>query len=224
MLPLGNNPKISESLVLVGDEQRGYSVRNTTDLVLRDVGIFRRAKTSKENRQSADDISIETAYVARLDPATSAPLRFSPMPDQAEIQEAADRKRDPSTASHYPAVWLPEWDSSPAFGSSGSRINERDKRVRLARLARLAIQRLRLLPGDVRLVAWTDQRLPGLRINPEAPQNLTYTLVLAHLSRGTLPPVKPDRNVAEDYMGPSDVIDDTPLPDAKDLNDDPTIP
>jgi len=63
-----------------------------------------------------------------------------------------------------------------------------------------------------------------LRINPEAPQNLTYTLVLAHLSRGALPPVKPDRNVAEDYMGPSDVIDDTPLPDAKDLNDDPTIP
>ena len=57
-------------------------------------------------------------------------------------------------------------------------------RIRLTRLARLAADRLRLLPGDVRLIGWTDQRLPGMRIRPEAPQNRTYTLVLAHLARG----------------------------------------
>jgi hypothetical protein len=54
----------------------------------------------------------------------------------------------------------------------------------------------------VRLIGWTDQRLPGMRIRPEAPQNNTYTLVLAHLARGALPAVRPDKNVAEDYLDP----------------------
>jgi len=61
---------------------------------------------------------------------------------------------------------------------------------------------LRLLPGDVRMIGWTEQRLPGLRIQPEAPQNRTYTLVLAHLARGGLPVARPDRNLAEDFIDP----------------------
>ena len=75
-------------------------------------------------------------------------------------------------------------------------------RIRLTRLARLATERLRLLPGDIRLVGWTDQKLPGMRIRPEAPQNRTYTLILAHLQRGRLPKITPDFNVAEDYFSP----------------------
>ena len=42
-----------------------------------------------------------------------------------------------------------------------------------------------------------------MRIRPEAPQNLTYTLVLAHLARGALPRVRPDRNLAEDFVDPT---------------------
>ena len=75
--------------------------------------------------------------------------------------------------------------------------------MRLTHLARLASDRLRLMPGDVRLVAWTNQRLPGMRIRPEAPQNATFTLVLAHLVRGPLPSPKSDTNVAEDYFDPA---------------------
>ena len=73
----------------------------------------------------------------------------------------------------------------------------------MTRLARLAADRLRLLPGDVRLIGWTDQKLPGMKIRPEAPQNVTYTLVLAHLARGPLPPARPDRNLAEDFVDPT---------------------
>ena len=40
------------------------------------------------------------------------------------------------------------------------------------------------------------------------PQNNTYTLVLAHLSRGALPPAKPDKNVAEDYLDPKYQIEE----------------
>jgi hypothetical protein len=46
---------------------------------------------------------------------------------------------------------------------------------------------------------------------------MTYTLVLAHLQRGDLPPVRADRNVAEDYFAP--VFDD-----ADSLSDVPEIP
>jgi hypothetical protein len=74
----------------------------------------------------------------------------------------------------------------------------------------LATQQLRLIPGDVRLVAWTDQPLSGMQISPAAPQNSTYTLVLAHLVRGALPAVKPDKNVAEDYFEPEFDVEPDP--------------
>src|SRR6185369_3867707 len=42
MLPLGNSEKTIETLRLVGDDSRGFSVSNTTDLTIRDIGVFRR--------------------------------------------------------------------------------------------------------------------------------------------------------------------------------------
>ena len=42
MLPLGTSAKTIETLRLVGDEAKGFSVSNTTDLTIRDIGVFRR--------------------------------------------------------------------------------------------------------------------------------------------------------------------------------------
>jgi hypothetical protein len=66
----------------------------------------------------------------------------------------------------------------------------------------LAVERLAMGRGDVRLVGWTDEVLPGMDISPHAPQNRTYTLDLAHLQRGELPPARPDANVADDFFEP----------------------
>ncbi|HEX5102225.1 MAG TPA: hypothetical protein VFV87_00335, partial [Pirellulaceae bacterium] len=191
MYPLGDDPKLTETLALVGDDAKGYSLRNTTDLTIRDIGIFRRG----DNVRGADNklvSKIETAYIAELKPQTSAPLAFRPLTGNT--------------------VWLPEWSSQPIFATPNSALPEDQKGiVRLTRLATLATQQLRLIPGDVRLVGWTEQPLRGLQIRPAAPQNATYTLVLAHLFRGALPPVKPDKNVAEDYFEPA--IEPEPEPD-----------
>jgi len=107
-------------------------------------------------------------------------------------------------------VWLDTWSKSPIFADPKQAAEGDDQplmpnktRIRLTRLARLAADRLRLLPGDVRLIGWTEQRLPGMQIRPEAPQNNTYTLVLAHLARGSLPAPTPDKNLAEDFVDPT---------------------
>lgn len=68
-------------------------------------------------------------------------------------------------------------------------------RQNLRRLLELACRDRSQQAGDVRLVAWTAQPLPGLSIRPQASQESTRTLVLIHLRRGALPPAQPDRNL-----------------------------
>jgi hypothetical protein len=215
MLPLGTSPKTVESLRLVGDDKSGYSISNTTDLVLRDLGVFRRAAPAPDEKPNIAP-RLEAAYVSKLDAASSAILRFEPLtPSERPRRDPTTNDNSPSRpqgdsprTQDRPSIWLDAWNKVPIFALPGSaaeseKLLGNDARIRLTRLARLAADQLRLLPGDVRLVGWTDQPLSGLRIRPEAPQNRTYTLVLAHLSRGQLHPPKPDANVAEDFLDPT---------------------
>ena len=171
MLPLEGK------LTLVGDDQKGWTVKNTSSVTVRDAGIFRRTPSG----------AVLTAYIASLKPQTSSQLSFTPLPERQE---------------EVPAVWLPEWEKSAVLTMAAGNSPEDKGQVRLTRLARLAVEQLHLLAGDVRLVGWTDEMLPGMEISPHAPQNKTYTLVLAHLVRGQLPAARPDTNVAEDYFEP----------------------
>jgi hypothetical protein len=210
IVSLGNSAKVAETLQLIGDPVRGFSVRNTTDLTIRDVGVFRRAAIEKANASNTEP-QLEVAYVAKLEPASSAPLNFTRL-------EPRPRNYDKLTLNEPPTVWVDAWEQSPMFAVNRNRIVESagdesaNSRIRLTALARLATDRLRLLPGDVRLVGWTDQRLPGMKIRPEAPQNRTYTLVLAHLAHGPLAAARPDQNLAEDFIDPA-IFDDKPEPD-----------
>ncbi|MEX2173506.1 MAG: hypothetical protein WD872_04035 [Pirellulaceae bacterium] len=185
-------------LTLIGDDQKGWTIKNTSSLTIRDAGLLRKTATGQ----------VQTAYLAQLEPRTSSPLSFSPAPQvRVQIGPSEEKKfelRD--------AFWLPEWDQSPVLQAATKDAPEQRGQVRLTRLARLATERLSLLPGDVRLVGWTDELLAGIQISPHAPQNKTYTLVLAHLVRGKLPAATPDANVAEDFFEPP--LDDDLLPDA----------
>jgi hypothetical protein len=79
-----------------------------------------------------------------------------------------------------------------------------EARQALGRLLALACGDAALDGGDVRLVAWTDQPLPGLEIRPQASQETVRTLVLVHLRRGLRPPPQPDRNLRLDVLDPLD--------------------
>lgn len=168
-------------LSLVGDDTQGWTIKNTSSVTIREAGILRRTPAGV----------LQSAYVAKLDAGTSSPLAFAPLPADANGVAAAR--------------WLPEWDKSTVLGSGQA--GPEASRVRLTRVARLAAEQLRLLPGDVRLVGWADEDLPGMTISPHAPQNTMYTLVVAHLLRGELPRVRPDANVAEDFYEPPLEVD-----------------
>jgi hypothetical protein len=91
---------------------------------------------------------------------------------------------------------------------------EEDKgAVRLYRLVELAARQLKLAQGDVRLIAWTDHAVPGMKIYPSPAQSNTRTLVLSHLARAKIPPAERDMNVAEDYVLPE--IEEEKNPDGE---------
>ena len=82
-------------------------------------------------------------------------------------------------------------------------------RQTLRRLLELACRDRSLQAGDMRLVAWTAQGLPGLSIRPQASQESTRTLVLIHLRRGALPAPQRDQNLkaelAAEFAQPADL-------------------
>jgi len=52
-------------------------------------------------------------------------------------------------------------------------------------------------PGEIKLLAWMDVALPGLKITPAAPQSRHAALVLARLDYGKDEPPSPDANTAK---------------------------
>jgi hypothetical protein len=133
---------------------------------------------------------IQVSYVAELQPGTAAPLAFAPSPNNES--------------------WVANWDQSLVM-SGKVQAQEEDKGVvRLFRLVELAAKQLKLAPGDVRLIAWTDAEVPGMTVYPSPAQNNTRTLVLSHLARAKIPAAKRDKNVAEDYELPE--LDEEKVP------------
>jgi len=180
MLALGGK------LTLAGSDQKGWTVKNNTKVTLRELGLIRR---------NAAGVA-ETAYVAELAPETSSPISFTAAKWTPQTTDERGTKIAPREI-----LWLSEWDKSPVLSNTPAAEDEKEG-VRLTRLARLAVDQLRVIPGDVRLVAWTDELLTGMDIAPAAPQNMTHTLVLAHLVRGDMPKIRPDATVADDYYEP----------------------
>jgi hypothetical protein len=102
-----------------------------------------------------------------------------------------------------------QWSASPVT----SKPDDPDAgEVSLWQLLDLAATQLRLGPGEVRLLAWTDSPLRGVEFRPAASQLTSRTMVLAHLRHGDLPPPEADRKSKWAAQGvPLD--DKQPLPE-----------
>ena len=64
---------------------------------------------------------------------------------------------------------------------------------------RLAANAHRLNEGEVRLIAWSDDLLPDLSIEPAASQQTAWTLWVANLHYGDFPAPRSDSNTPTDF-------------------------
>jgi hypothetical protein len=86
-----------------------------------------------------------------------------------------------------PEPWHNERDQSPVTASRYP-----PEVLNIRQLVRLAQNTVR--PGEIRLVAWIDDELPGQRIEPAASQIRQTHVIVAHLKPPSEPPPKPDLN------------------------------
>lgn len=196
-------------IMLMGDDVGGLKLKNSSQLALHDLGIIRRTRTGQ----------LETAFVAELRPQTMVSLSFAPYVaaatapsgNSAATQESARFTQMTGQPQYFPP-WVPQWDQSLIMSSKPTPGEDDKGTVRLHRLVDLAVKRLRLNPGDVRLVAWSSDDLPGMHVWPRPAQNTTQTLVLAHLARGPLPDPQRDLNISEDFKEPDPLEETEPVP------------
>ncbi len=125
-----------------------------------------------------EDDRVEAAYFPDIEPGATVRLKFLPVPDNV--------------------TWVPQWDSSPMMSPLAP--IEDENRVSLHRLTQHAARQLQLLPGEMRLIAWTTETMPGLKILPASSQSTTYTLVLVHLQMPPLPVPEPDVRLRVDVL------------------------
>jgi hypothetical protein len=178
---LGGYPVASNSTGMVHSEQMcdvGGSVRwekpsasaGTTDSPGKVVNGTRlklmAAAVVRRSRGDDGKVIDEMAFIGELAPGASAELRFEP---------------------YHPHVLAVARDSVPlSRRSTGGELT-------LRRLMHLADDPQGLEPGEARLVACYDGRMPGIRVAPGSSQSRAATLAVAHLEHA--PRATPERDV-----------------------------
>jgi len=121
--------------------------------------------------RKAEDDSLQAAWLGTLQPGAAVPVDFGYQPGSDGGAELWPERREgsPVTASRVPSGQLTLRD-----------------------LVELAQDTKDLRPGQVRLIGWLDEEMPGLVIDPSAPQAQRATLLIAHLRYGFQHDPKPD--------------------------------
>lgn len=138
-------------------------------------------------RRTSETHELQGCYIAELAPDISQAVQFT----KREENEIGSLWSESEVMNPSPTT-----DAEPGV-------------IRLGRIVKIATLRMKILPGDVRLLGWTDDEMPGLTITPAAPQNQTRTLVLAHLQQGTFPEPQRDFNVYRDIRPEREIFDGT---------------
>jgi hypothetical protein len=148
-------------------------VENNTRLKLQGVAVIRRRPAAPGEVPAADDdleAVTDAAWLGELAPGAKSEVTWQPVED-AKVAIAAGREASEVTAEKSPGGVLS-----------------------LRRLIQLAEEPRTLAAGDVRLVGWYDEGLPGVEADPRAPQARRKTLVLVNLRFGDRPAAR-DQNL-----------------------------
>jgi hypothetical protein len=120
-------------------------------------------------RRSADG-RLETAWLGTLHPGEGKPLTFNPASQDDSL--------------------LREWTSLPSDDITGAA-----DAASLQRLLDLARDPSLLPPGEIRLIAWLNEQVPGVRVVPAAAQVRHATLLVVNLGYSSPPVTARDQNL-----------------------------
>jgi len=213
---------------LVGNEATGWHLNNSTKVAVNSAGVLRRDETGQLQRAWVGDLAAGSTAPVTFEPTDDSGLHF-PGWDESEVTLSLERQtelafqkcdadgdgsitRAEATADPKLAADFDRFDSPPNRQPNGapdgtwtrdevtawaraSRVGE----LSVGRLLDLASEGLRLRNGDVRMIGWSADAVPGMTIRPSAAQEARRTLILVHLKRGGLPAARPDRNAAVDF-------------------------
>ncbi len=208
------------SIDLLGDAAKGWMVRNSTQLKLNDVGVMGRNEEGQiqlawiGSLEPAGSVPLEFSSISGDDPYfdqwRDLMLCYGYERQQRDIFQQCDRDLDkkltatevedvPSLSDDFLVV-----DKDNDEFLSEPEVHEwcrksRQGELSLGRLFELACQPGGLGKGEMRLVGWSDQDLPGITIHPKASQKVLRTMVLVHLKQGKYPEVRPDTNLIADF-------------------------
>lgn len=187
---------------LVGDNEENWSVQNDTQLkVDAAIALYR------------DDAGVlKYCPLGEISTKARVPLTWRDVP-----QTSSEQNR-PSSIETVLSEEIDKLDRSIAPEG------EQEHRLKLRRLIELACGKLKVAPGEVRLIAALKDRPPGMDVRPRAPQITAATMLIVHLKHASLPPPQSDVNLQLDVKPPR--TDDSNLldPDLKDEADATDIP
>jgi hypothetical protein len=171
-------------------EQSGdsFKIANKTQFTIRDAGVI---------KKTADGM-LQTAWLGTIDAGATAAGQFGEESAHVAEGELLHRlvktvtgtfgdKSKPATAG---SLWQTERDRSPRTASSPV-----SGELGIRRLIDIAQDSADMLPGQIRLVGWLDDALPGMVVQPVASQSRHAAVVVANLNAGQRKPPLPDTRI-----------------------------
>jgi hypothetical protein len=149
--------------------RNGWDVVNNSELDLKDAAVI-----------GPDGV----AWIGDLAPRRSATLDFRD-PERDKLTEELTKALNSATPVPDD-VWVAQREKSPTTARRSS-----PDVLNIRQLVRLAQNHTP--DGEIRLVAWTADELPGLRIRPEASQSRHANLVIARLQHVPDNPPRQDK-------------------------------
>jgi hypothetical protein len=169
-----------------------FTVSNRTRYKLSGAALIRAVRTPDHESQLK---TTEVAWVGDLDPGGQRTVELAPWPDGKP--------------------WFKDRDQS---GMTAAGRHEDLLNVRM--LVKLAESEPRLSPGGLRLVAWTDEPLPGMEIEPKATQLRFAAVLIAHLEHRFRGPIERDRNSKWQFIKQPLKDEDTPETEGGNVGED----
>ncbi len=172
----------------------GDQVSNKTAFALHGAGVIRRDRSGQ----------LESAWIGTLESGDTAPLRFTPPPEgnPGERLWDSERGRSPLTAGGSRKGEL-DLRRLLDLAEDHNGIRPPDPRQRPdwgdPRILHPGDLR-RLAPGDVQLIGWLDEEIPGLEVKPAAPQARRAAMVVANLRHGFGEDPQPDKNTRREFV------------------------